>query len=126
MTPEVSAAVEEIRAMFPENDVLSEDDSEGGAYVTVTGVDLGPQYEPSVAACSFRIPFQYPRADVYPHYLLGGVRRRDGQSRQGVQQDVTWRDQRTVQLSRRSNKWNPAIDTAALKLAKVLEWFKTL
>jgi hypothetical protein len=91
MTPEVSGAIEEIKAMFPDSPVLSEEDGEGGAYCIVAGLAIGSQYEPSIATIGFRIAFQYPRADVYPHYVLGGVRRRDGQSRQGVQQ-VTWRE----------------------------------
>ena len=28
-------------------------------------------------------------------------------------------------VSRKSNRWNPAQDTAALKLAKVLDWIRT-
>jgi len=125
MTPEVVAAIDEIRALFSDSVVGSEEDGEGGAYVTVTGLDIGPHYEPAIASCGFRIMFQYPRADVYPHYILGGVKRRGGQSCQGVQQ-VTWRQQEALQLSRRSNKLNPATDTAALKLVKVLEWFRNL
>ncbi|HEU5413382.1 MAG TPA: hypothetical protein VFW31_06480 [Candidatus Angelobacter sp.] len=125
MTPDVSAGIDEIKAMFPNSAVIAEEDGEGGAYVTVVDIEIGSQYQPSVASCGFRISYLYPRADIYPHYIIGGISRRDGQARQGVQQ-VTWRNQQVLQLSRRSNKWNAAHDTAALKLAKVLEWFRKL
>ena len=31
-----------------------------------------------------------------------------------------------IQISRRSNRWNPDRDTAALKLARVLDWIRSL
>jgi hypothetical protein len=36
-----------------------------------------------------------------------------------------FRGQAAVQISRRSNKLNPATDTAALKLLKVLKWLRS-
>jgi hypothetical protein len=35
---------------------------------------------------------------------------------------VHWRERQVTQISRRSNRWDPAVDTAAAKLAKVLQW----
>jgi hypothetical protein len=32
-------------------------------------------------------------------------------------------DRPAAQVSRRSNRWNPALDTATLKLMRVLRWF---
>jgi hypothetical protein len=125
ITAEVAAAIEEVRQAFPAHTVTFDEDGQGSAYVTVAALDIGTKYEVSTAACSFHIGFQYPRSDIYPHYIDGHIKRRDVQSRAGVQ-EITWRDRQVLQLSRRSNKWNPATDTAAIKLTKVLEWFKTL
>jgi hypothetical protein len=33
-----------------------------------------------------------------------------------------WRDRPALQLSRRSNRWSAATDTAVLKAVKVLTW----
>ena len=38
-------------------------------------------------------------------------------------QAVEWQSRPALQLSRRSNGWNPSRDTAGLKAAKVLSWF---
>ena len=125
-TPEVAAAIEEVRQVFPGCPVTFEEDGQGGAYVTVTGIELGAKYEPSTTWCSFQITFQYPRADVYPHFIASNIIRTD---RRGHGQGIggtTWREQPVLQLSRRSNRWDAATDTAALKLTKVLEWFKNL
>jgi hypothetical protein len=40
-------------------------------------------------------------------------------------QPVDWNDRQALQLSRRSNRWNPATDNAALKAEKVIKWFIT-
>ena len=37
-----------------------------------------------------------------------------------------WQSMSVLQLSRRSNRWDAEVDTAATKLAKVLDWFRAL
>ncbi len=69
--------------------------------------------------------FQYPYANVYPHFVRGDLTRSDGQPL-GEGTSVTTFDSRSaVQLSRRSNRLNPATDSAVLKLHKVLAWLGT-
>jgi hypothetical protein len=125
MNPEVVAAIDEIRRAFPESYVEATPEAQGGAYVIVHNLALGAQYEPSQGWCGFLISFQYPRADVYPHFVNGDLRRTDGQSHgSGISGPIEWQGRRVLQISRRSNRWNPAVDTAAAKLAKVLAWLR--
>ena len=126
MTSEIATAVDEIRQAFPNCSVNAEEDGQGGCYVTVSGVEIGARYIPQHASFSFHIGFQYPRADVYPHYTDVGIKRVDGGGHGGGVSQVIWRERSVLQLSRRSNRWSPANDTAAIKLAKVVEWFKNL
>ena len=126
MTPEVLKAIEEFRADFPGAAVKAEEDGQGGAYVVVEPVDLGDRYNPARSWCGFHITFQYPRSDVYPHFLGSDVRRLD---KCGWGQGVSsgqWRGRQALQLSRRSHRLDPSVDTAATKLAKVLAWFRNL
>ena len=126
MTPEVLKAVQDLRAVFPDATIEAEDDGQGGAYVEVEPVDLGDTYNPARTWCGFHITFQYPRSDVYPHFLGGEVRRVDNCGfGQGVTQGQ-WRGRQALQLSRRSNRLDPNVDTAATKLAKVVAWFRGL
>lgn len=86
----------------------------------------GEIYNETETWVGFRITFQYPNADVYPHYVRGDLSRRDrGNHSAGIQAGYTFEDRSALQLSRRSNRLNPAIDSAALKLLKVLEWLRT-
>lgn len=124
MTAEVSQAIEEIKKTFPDKKVEVEEESQGGAYVTVYDLDIGPKYTPSATWVSFIIGFQYPAADVYPHYLDNSVKRVDGAGFGSGLTRTSWRDKAVVQISRRSNRLNPLVDTATTKLLKVLEWLK--
>ena len=126
MTPEVVQAIEEIRQTFPEHQVEAEPDADGGAHVVVHDLSLEQQYVPRTTWMGFQITFQYPRADVYPHFVDGELHRVNGQPLgEGFSGPIPWRDRSAIQVSRRSNRWNAAHDTAAAKLVKVLEWMKS-
>ena len=54
------------------------------------------------------------------------VRRADGkQHGKGFSGPLVWQGRLALQVSRRSNRWSPALDTAAAKLLKVLEWVRS-
>ena len=132
--PEVEAAIQEITEGYADADVSAVPDGQGGAYVTVDPVNFGSQYTPSAGWIKFNITFQYPTADVYPHFIPPEIVRKDGvvipgqplgeatslgtcaYSGVGVP---------AIQISRRSNGLNPATDTAALTLEKVLVWLRS-
>ena len=128
MNPPVEKAVADIRTTFAGHKVDAEPDPDGGAHVTVHDLQLGDQYTPSVSWVAFHITFQYPYADVYPHFCVVGLKKR------GVDVSAPFRkgDWKTptialaaTSVSRRSNHWNPAVDTAVIKLMKVLEWIRS-
>lgn len=123
MTPEVEAAIVELEAAFVDHTVEVMPDAQGGAYVVVQDLPLGPQYRPERAWVGFVVGFQYPATDVYPHFTDSSLARVDGVPLgEGFAQPVQWHDRMSTQISRRSNGWNPVDDTAALKLHKVLDW----
>lgn len=128
MNDTVQQAVEEIRNAYHGHalDVLPDD--EGGAFVKVHDLLLGEQYQPMRSWMAFRITFQYPFADIYPHYCVANLARKDGRLLgEGFSQN-TWKspavEEAATMISRRSNHRDASIDTAALKLAKVLDWIK--
>lgn len=111
-----------MRAQFSGHDVEVTFEPTGDAVVVVRDVVVGGQYEPSRTWLGFRINPLYPNSDVYPHYI-GRVSRVDGQPLGEGVTDTVWNGLPALQLSRRSNHWNPRRDTAALKATKVLSWF---
>ncbi len=124
MNPEVSEAVEAVRRTFPEHRVEVEEEPQGGAYVVVHDLDIGGTFNPATTWIGFLITFQYPGADVYPHFTDPELRRAGGGA---LGEGITlgsWRGRPAVQVSRRSTRWNAARDTAAGKLLKVLEWMR--
>jgi hypothetical protein len=125
VTPDVTKAIDEIRATFPDAQLSVREEPDGGAIVSVEPVDPGEQYRQRETWIGFRISFQYPYADVYPLFVRGDLARADGQPLGEATGDGTFEGRRAVQLSRRSNRLNPATDTAAIKVLKVLTWLRS-
>jgi len=122
LTAEVAVAIEEIRSSFPDATVEAVDDGDGGALVFVDPVDPGPPYQQRETWVGFRVTFQYPCADVYPHFVRGDLARTDGGPLGEATSVTVFEGRHAVQLSRRSNHLDPETDTAAIKLHKVLTW----
>ena len=122
VTPAVRKAIDEIVAGFPTARVKADPCGNGGAYVVVQDVQLAKIYEQAETWVGFHITYQYPFADVYPHFVRPDLRRADGDSLGMAMTSGAFRGHPAIQLSRRSNHWNPARDTALLKLQKVLRW----
>jgi hypothetical protein len=123
MTPTVTQAIDEIRATFEGAAVTVKEDGEGGAYVRIDPVDLGTPYAQGQTWIGFRVTAQYPYADVYPLFVRHDLSRVDGQPLgEGMTPNATFEGQPAVQVSRKSNHLNPATDTAALKVLKVIRW----
>lgn len=124
MTPEVAAAVDEIKAAFPNATV--EVKEEGDAVVVfLDPIDPGEPYKQRESWIGFRITFQYPYSDVYPHFVRGDLSRVDGAGLGEGMSMTTLEGRSAVQISRRSNRLDPTTDTALIKIHKVLAWLRT-
>ncbi|HEY0512947.1 MAG TPA: hypothetical protein VGH73_13640 [Thermoanaerobaculia bacterium] len=125
----VEQAINEIKAAFPGHTIEAVDDGQGGAFVRAGEVLFGNQYDPSCGWIAFSIGHTYPHADIYPHYLPGVLQRHDnknlGEGFHKQQMALGPFSGAATMVSRRSNRWNSGIDTAALKLAKVLDWIRS-
>lgn len=124
LTPAVEKAIGEIRSSFSDCEVAIDEDGSGGVYVKVEPIPLGRPYAQDTIWIAFQITYQYPYADVYPHFTCSDLRRADGRSLGEGLGQATYRGTPAIQISRRSNRLNPATDTAALKLLKVLQWLR--
>lgn len=125
MNSEVEQAVEELRRCFSDAEVAAHGTDNGGAIVAIDPVDLGPGYSPQTTWMKFAISFQYPYADIYPLFVRPDLVRTDGKPHgEGISLE-SFHGEPALQVSRRSNRLNPEIDTAALKATKVIEWLRT-
>jgi hypothetical protein len=124
-TAAVEKAIGELRACFPDNPLSVTPDGSGGAFISMQAIPLGPPWTQADTWIGFQITFQYPYADVYPHFVRSDLSRVDGKQLGEGLGYAQFRDQSAVQVSRRSNKLNPATDTAALKLLKVQKWLRS-
>jgi len=124
VTPEVAIAIEELEATFPDCHVVVRADGEGGCWVVIEGVPLGPPHAQSDTWLGFRITFQYPNADVYPLFVRNDLSRLDGAPLGEGMSMNTFDGRPAVQVSRKSNHLDPRVDTAVGKVLKVLLWLQ--
>lgn len=125
--PTIGEAIREVATAFPGAVLNVHADGAGGAYVVVLSVSLSSLYRQRETWAGFHISYLYPEADIYPHFVRGDLQRADGHSLEGaISQGQEFQGRSAIQLSRRSSRWNPATDTAALKLQKVLRWLNNL
>jgi len=124
MTPAVAEAIEELKAAWPDATVTFHEDGSGGAHVIVEPIDPGFPYTQRETWIGFQITFQYPYADVYPHFVRPDLTRSDGNALGEAMTAASFEGRPAIQISRRSNHLDPTIDTAVLKLTKVVEWLR--
>ena len=122
MNPEVAQAVVELKDRFPDAEVVASDTGDGGAIVTINPVDAGPAYVQRETWLKFAMSPQYPYADVYPLFVRPDLTRVDGNGHGEGFSTASFHGEPALQVSRASKRLNPATDTAALKVTKVLKW----
>src|SRR5258705_2356513 len=123
MQPEVERAVAEIREAYSGTTVTLREDGEGGTYVILEVVDPGPVYRERATWIGFRITFQYPYSDTYPHFVRGDLARCDGKNLgEGMSHQNMFEGRAAIHISRRSNHLDPRTETALIKLNKILAW----
>lgn len=126
MKAETCKAIEEIQKKFSSHTLSTKDDGQGGVYILLDAVDLGPVYTEQTRNTwiGFHIPFQYPFSDVYPHHVRPDLTRANGKPL-GEGMQVTRYEgfsMASVQISRRSNHRDASLETALHKLLKVIDW----
>lgn len=122
----VSAAIENLRACFPDSEILVEPDGGGGARVAVEAVELSDIYAQNVTWIAGHLVPQLPYADIYPLFVRGDLTRRDARPLgAGLSIGQMFLGRRAVQASRRSTRRDPAIELAGHKFLKVIEWLRT-
>ena len=124
MKPEVEQAVAELRRCFGDAAVVARPKDDGGAVVTIDPIDLGPGYVPQQTWIKFQISFQYPLADVYPLFVRPDLARADGQPHGEAIAQAKFEGEPALQLSRRSSHLDVEVDTAVLKVTKVIQWLR--
>jgi hypothetical protein len=137
MKPDVAKAVAELKEGLPQHEVHVREDSDGGAFVLVEGMEIGDGFAPNISWIGFQITFAYPDADVYPHFLDPQVRyvgqgAAPNQHAEGNLPTAMTRgamlpgfDRPAIQVSRRSNHRCVATDSALQKLLRIVAFLRS-
>ena len=121
----VMKAIDGLEATFIDSRIVVEADGSGGARICVETVCLGEQYMQAESWMGGHLVAQLPYADVYPLFVRGDLARRDGRPL-GIALSAghAFLRRPAVQVSRRSRRKDPTIETPAVKFIKVLEWIR--
>lgn len=131
MKAAVHEAYEAIKDALPEYDATASPDGQGGLWVEMTGVPLGPPYAQTDTFLAFLLPFNLPGGDIYPMFMRPDLARADGaQLGEGFaatqfQRTPNDRPRPVTQISRRTRGGNFVLQTAPQKVMKVLDWVMT-
>jgi hypothetical protein len=137
ITESVQAAIDEISALYPNTPLHVEEDGDGGAFVVLANIDLGPQYDQDETWIGFHITHMCPFADTYPHLVRPDLSRKDGAALGVGLSVIEWPPlqgklgeilgvKNAVQISRRSNRRDSeGLETPLFKLLKVLNWLNS-
>jgi hypothetical protein len=127
MKVEVSTGIEELKRQFAASTFTVREDGQGGAYVVMDPVSLGPRYRPENTWVGFQIPAQYPYADIYPVFIGSAVTRVDGVAFVApVTPGHNFEGRTAIQVSRRSGAAQNGLQKVTAKILKVLDFLEKL
>lgn len=127
MKVEVSTGIEELKRQFGSSTFTVREDGQGGAYVLMEPVSLGPRFRPEGTWVGFQIPAQYPYADIYPVFIAADVVRLDGIAfTPPVTPGHQFEGRAAIQVSRRNGAASGGLQKATAKLLKILDFLDKL
>lgn len=127
MKVEVAAGIEELKRQFSTSSFAVREDGQGGAYVVMEPVTIGPKYRPAATWVGFQIPAQYPYADIYPVFIGGDVVRADGVAFVApVTPGHHFEGRPAIQISRRNSAAQSGLQKVPAKILKILDFLEKL
>jgi hypothetical protein len=125
MTPSVAVDVEGLKRAFPNATVtVLAEDGNGGCYVLVDGVELGPKFSTAKTWFGAQLPASLPYADIYPLFMGPDVAKAEGSPLTGPFSSVQWQGRQSIQISRRNSRMAGG-QSAAAKFVKVVEFVRS-
>jgi hypothetical protein len=127
MKAEVARGIEELKRQFGTANFTVREDGQGGAYVLMDPVTIGPRYQPSETWIGFQIPAQYPYADIYPVFVRSDLSRADGvEFAVPVTRGHNFQGRPAIQVSRRNGAAQGGLQKVSAKILKVLDFLEKL
>lgn len=127
MKVEVATGIDELKRQFNLSAFNVRDDGNGGAYVIIESLSLGPRYRPETTWIGFQIPPQYPYADIYPVFIGANTVRVDGIAFAApVTPGHSFEGRTAIQVSRRSGSAQNGLQKATAKILKILDFLERM
>jgi hypothetical protein len=127
----VREALESLANGFPAVAINVTPDGQGGAWIEMLDVPMGPPYIQATTFVVCLLPFNLPGSDIYPLFVRSDLTRVEGLALGDAfqQTQLSWPAEplprAVVQVSRRT-RGGFAAQTACQKVTKVLDWMRSL
>ena len=127
MKTEVAASIEELKRQFSASSFAVREDGQGGAYVLMEPLTLGPNFRPTETWIGFQIPAQYPYADIYPVFIGQDIVLANGTPFSvPITPGHNFEGRPAYQISRRNSAAQSGMQKAVAKILKVLDFLENL
>lgn len=127
MKIEVSTGIEELKRQYPTASFTIREDGQGGAYILIEPVSLGPKYRPTTTWIGFQIPALYPYADIYPVFIGADIVRADGTVFAApVTRGHQFEGRAAIQVSRRNGAAVTGSQKVTAKILKIVDFLEKL
>lgn len=126
-----ATALADIVSAYGKDNARAVPDGQGGVWIEIADVPLGPPYAQTSTFVICLLPFSLPAADVYPLFIRNDLSRTDGGGLgEGLSStSVSWpgdpQPRPVVQVSRRTRGNAFTLQTPRQKIEKVLDWLRS-
>ena len=125
ITGAVTTTLERLDQLFEDTTITATPDGSGGAYVVIDAVDLGRMWTPRISWFGFHLNCLLPDSDVYPLYVDAAAKSTAGLALPCPPYSVcVWQGRPALQVSRASRNRAGGLDSAELKITRVLTWLR--
>lgn len=120
----IADAIADLKATYPNREVVTEDLVDGQVWVTLMRVGIGDGWNSERIDLSVKLQPTFPDTEPYPFYTAPGLQRIDGTQYGPIQPQVQIDDRLLTQISLNKNQMRPG-ETLASRFASVIAWLKS-
>lgn len=121
--PVLQAAVDDVRATFPDHVVSDEDLPDGSVWLTVQNLALTDKWSPTSIDLSVKVPTTFPANPPYPFYAAPGLTWTVGPCAAVTDVEIDGVARSQISLMK---AYDPATENLGTRLLAVRHWMRSL
>src|SRR4051812_17224861 len=120
----IADAVADLKAVYPNLEVLTDELADGQVWVTLRSVGIGEGWSVRRIDLSVKLQTTFPDTEPYPFYTEAGLQRVAGSQFGPINPRVEFDAKQRTQISLRKQQMRPG-ETLASRFASVIAWLRS-